>query len=847
MADRNKSLHLMVIELSKSSQDASLKDKLESSDDGYLCLGHFDYFRISPPNGEDPLQAIESDFKKRDNYNYPLYILHNPMDDSTLLASFWKTQSCFMSISRVHFCPTAKHRRSQLRSALQDLHEGAPLADGQPGELSIRVLGERVHAVFYHTLELSDLVVVLKTNSILSCLESIRRLMEVAQVGDVYSFCGVHGNLCRPETDAAIQAWDKEEEARPQHCFDLSAKDAMAQKIPYASMRFSVTSTHNAKKFWENTSRSPHFISGTADAIINFNGASVKELVNYISYLAIRTVDIGRGSRISAYDAFGDIITRIGCQYGSTYIKALALGPKEPIYGLKKAQESIRDAVSRLPQKDTRWFDILASQTDSLITMMGNCITDDLSILIWPSVQALIDRLTYLLRSRPVLKRTQEAEVGKFLDSWNIVENDISRLEGQLSQKPELLPSRYYIPATLLAFYMALLHEYNEYLLTINRDEDQGYIPLLTYNVEPRARTLCVLDPSMDGLRDAYNKATPLLVSMPISMLYCPMEAVIVLCHELSHYVGASTRLRERRFELVLTSLAELIALQWKLDGRNTYPLCKDGSVKIQKALFKRLKGLYPSHAQYYIADLKMYLNEAVIETFYDRSLRSNLLQHNLENTDLALSVMLHYAKAFDEHQQNRALHEIWERTGKLLTLYRECYADLTAVMALELSAEEYMLNIFYREAKYIEETSSMRARMRLQVLQIQAALVLQTLNKDFTSPLDATLPLSKEQLAWLKNWEKDVNYYREAFQTGKDVSVRNSTGIIMYVGEYSNLSRYLEECRDALEEGLKRPEVQAKRQKLTQMAAMVRNHFELASIQKGIMSYRDTLLNSCG
>lgn len=845
MPDETKSLNLMVIELSKSSRGNSLKDKLETSDDGYVCLGHFDYFRVSSPKGENPLQAIESDFKKRDNYNYPLYILHYPMAYPASLASFWETKSCFMSVSRIHFCPTARHRVTQLREALKGLHEGPPSADKQAGELSIQVSGELVHAVFYHTLELNDLVVILKTNSMLSGLESIRRLMEVAQVGDVYSFFGVHSKFCHPETDAAIQAWDKEEAARPRHCFNLSAKEAMRQEIPYASMRFSVVCAQNAKKFWENTSRPPHFIFGTADAIINFNDASVKELVSYISYLAIRTINVGRGQRINCYDAFGDIITRIGGRYGDTYVSSLPPGPRESIDGLKNAQTAIKDAVNLLPHKDTRWFDILASQTDSLITMMGNCITDDLSILIWPSVRALIDRLTYLLGHDSSIERDQEAEIGKFLDSWDILENDIVRLEGQLSQKPELLSSRYYIPATLLAFYMSLLHEYNEFLLKVNQDENQGYIPLITYNVEPRARTLCVLDPSMDKLPDLYTEATPLLVSMPVSMLYCPMETVIVLCHELSHYIGASTRLRKERFKLVLTSVAHLISIHWELDGRQTYPLNENGLKKIQKALFKKLNEHYPQHAQYYIADLREHLKEAILKTFYDRNLQSNLLQHNLEHTELTLQYMLIYAKSFNEYRQSENLWAISKRTEKLLTLYRECYADLVAVMALELSSEEYLVNMFYREAKYIEEMFPSEVEVRRRGLQIQAALVLQALGRVLITPPSTPVSFPKDQSAWLKDWKKKVRYYQQAFQTNRDICQEPKNQIIMYACEYLNLSRYLAECRHALETGLRQPEVKEKQKKLIRMVDMVKDNFDLTRIQREIMEYRDVLLGS--
>ena len=79
----------------------------------------------------------------------------------------------------------------------------------------------------------------------------------------------------------------------------------MDQKIPYASVRFSVISTRNAKLFWEQTERQPHFVSGTADAIINFSAASVKELVRYIAFLSTKELPVDENHSVSMQDPFG--------------------------------------------------------------------------------------------------------------------------------------------------------------------------------------------------------------------------------------------------------------------------------------------------------------------------------------------------------------------------------------------------------------------------------------------------------------------------------------------------------------------------------------------------------------
>lgn len=548
-----------VIELSKSSSSDSLRRKLSTASiNSYVCLGHFDCLCVKKLNAESPLNAIEQDFQQRDNYNYPLYIFHYPSSDAKNLGQFWNMKACFMTVSRIHFSPSAKADAQLLRKALAMLDQ-SNLEAGGAGELTIRIGGELVHAVFYHTLELGDLVVVLKSNSLPMCLEAIRRMMEIAQVGDVYSFCGIHFDLIKPNVRQAAKSW---EEHTGHSFFQLSADDSVKQVLPHASMRFSIGSIRCAEKFWTTMNCEPFFIAGTADAIVDFSGKPVENLIEAIYCLAFREFSIGSGNeRVTMYDAFEDIITRIGSRYGPSYSEALALKPRRLPPALEEAQKELISMARKFMERETRWAPVLNAQVNTLSAMMGNCVTDDLSMLIWPSVRALMARLNYLSETEHFIGEKQEEKISQFLDSWNILESDVSRLEGQLSQNPELLSSRYYIPATLMAFYMALLHECNALLLEINQDGDQGYVPLITYNASPRALTRCILDPSADEhTKGVYKGNTPLLVSLPVTMMFRPLEAAIVLCHELSHYSGTATRQRQQRYKRILSSCAGLIA-----------------------------------------------------------------------------------------------------------------------------------------------------------------------------------------------------------------------------------------------------------------------------------------------
>lgn len=875
MSHEKKSLDLRVVELFKASRSKCLIEKLNPKNteneniNGYVCLGHFDFMNISPLSRDEKktLEYVEKDFKRRDNYNYPLYIIHDPSNDKEdkALDEFWKMRSCFMTVSRIHFTLTGKSKSQKqkseeskkpkdgikcIQSALKELQDDSPLCGNRPGDLSLQVQGEMVYGVFYQMLELSDLIVVLKSNSICSCLESIRRMMEVSIVGNVYSFYGVHGALCDFKIEDAIEKWNKQAEKGSKY-FNHNATGAMEQPIPYASMRFSVIATQNAKLFWKQIKRPVYFISGTADAIINFSNAPIKDLVKYIAYLVTQTPSKDSNHRsIHLYDAFEDIITRIGIQYGDTYSSALSPGPKEPVPAiLEYIQNNLKKGVKNLASsyEQTRWFPILSSQIDSLVTMIGNCITNNLSVLILPSVRALIDRLFYFKKGRYLIGQTQEAEIGEFLNYWNILENNLSRLEGELSQKPELLSFRYYVPATLLAFYMALIYEYNEFLLEINQEkEGKSYVPLITYNVGPRVYTQCILDPSTDKTDDPYNKTVPLLISLPVSMLYSPLETVVVLCHEMAHYTGTFTRYRENRFIRILSSCADLISIGWKLDGRLDYPLSEKGPEEIKDELTDRLKRLYLERSedtQYYIANLNANLYQVIAQTFYDERLRSNLLQNYLDAETRSQS-MFRYAKSLSDSEQSKYLSEVKKSVNNLLILYRECYADLVAVLALNLSAEEYLMAIFHREMQYIQEISPTKTTSQSWVLQIEAALVLYVLKKSFIED-DGNPSYSPEQLEWLKSWRIKIDEYKKVFTLEKGIlSPFQENTIIMYPSEYLHLIYYLSNCKETLEAILQQKEVREKQERLIYIMNTVKDRFDLKAIQRIITDYQENLLN---
>lgn len=873
------SVDLRVVEFIKASSSSPLREQISPEGDNYVCLGHFDRLHIrAVEETGNALSSIEHDYTTRQgadsNYTYPLYILHYPTEKDTLDA-FWDARLCCAAVSRVHFDPLkkreAKPGKTSKEQDIEDLQTSLRALSGELpadrlslGETTVFVDNELVHCVFYHTLELGDIVVVLKSNSMVSCLHVLQRLLETASVGDVYSYCGIHTALFQENSAAeAAKKWDEACKDRPAVSM-RSAEAAMAELLPHASVRFSIRSARCAKTFWDlllqEKADSVAFVTGTADAIVDLSGYAFGSFIDYIRGLLMNNYpfsdDPGETRFFDMYDAFDDVITRIGVPYGSIYAGAKLPGQSRPPEAVQNIQQALRNAVLKMSEhtQQNRWAPALIAQTNTLITMMGNCVMDDLSMLIWPSVQALLERLANILgTSSAQLGELQETDIRLFLNGWDILANDVTQLEGQLVQSPEVQSSRYYTPVTLMAFYMALLHEYNTLLLEINGDKNrQNFIPLVTHDIQPRANTRCILDTGNGAGADSYQGSIPLLVSLPVSLMYHPFDVSVILCHEMSHYSGDATRLREERLDHILFTCAGRIAAAWQLDGRSAYPLCDGGSLAVVRSIFAKLQTGYKKRCQnknagngWYISQIRDILPSVLKQVYLSQDLQSSLLCRYLKE-DALQRTFVQYAKTFTPMVQLKVAGELTSRLHDLLLLYRECYADLAAVLCLGLSKKEYLWCMFYWEERYLGASApSAEPSLSQNKLYFQAALVL-TAAKTWSGDPAPQSVFTTGNPGWLEDRGARVQAYQDAIKTGKDIMVPDNPGEQLAIpAEYLPLEAYLKSCARELTKDFQRPKIAMLRKKLRSMLSAVLANPNFRELHDMIAKYRESLFQA--
>jgi len=397
---------------------------------------------------------------------------------------------------------------------------------------------------------------------------------------------------------------------------------------------------------------------------------------------------------------------------------------------------------------------------------------------------------------------------------------------------------------------MALLHQYNMLLRHINKDPDgKRFVPLITYDITRRAHTLCILDDRVQPkAAETYQGKIPLLVSLPPTLMYQPFDVAIILCHETSHYTGDETRQRDFRIKKIVRSCAGTIAEAWRLDGREDYPLRGDGALKILDEIEKELLACYNKQNREVKNDGGLYIHQisrtmpaAMQEVYFNRKLQSQLAAAYLENEAIQQS-FISYAKQFSPEAQNRKMQELNEQLQDILRLYRECYADLTAILTLGLEMKDYLECMFFWEYKLFQKDPS-KDRIMLEWLYFQAALVLDAADSVRYEKVSYR-ERQEERSDFLREWEGRIAYYRECIEQEADVSTPEEKGKhIALNSECVSLREYLHSCAGKISERLQDKELKGKRMDVWSLLETIAGEPDFRKLYGEIAKYRETLL----
>lgn len=657
-------------------------------DDVVICLSHFDYLffeMISSEDGSDmaPLHRISHSREKatdEDNYTYPLYILK---EKDAAIDRFWEQKSDYTSVIRVHHSYDiggdleSKNLQKNICEKLTiwefEETDGSFRIPTPTNEDDVKVSAK---LQVYDSLELGDSVIVLKCDSLVATLLFSKKLMELPRVLDSYTYLGISPKVFYNEAERSVKARDK-------------------FKLESASTRFTIHSLSEAKVFFDQITEGNNgkldLVTGTTDARIRWNTTTESGFLEQIARFDPADTKL--------YRAFYDTITRVGTPWDDleNIEKTIQRSSeyKELFVDSKYTDELKKNAW--LKNENYLWLS-LNKLLASVKTMGQNCVMDDLANLLIPSLHALVERISQLAKLKKEEIPNAINEIHDLIRDYFYLIYDISRLEGQLVQHPELYPAPYYLPAAILQFEMQFTYCCSK--LFRDTAQETLFHPVLIPHYQSEASTFAPLDPVAYGPREASNLICPLRIYLPVHLLYDPFTAVHQLCHEVAHYSGSKARNRAGRLDLICKCFASMIMSYWEsildydfsLDWNNkgTKVFLSDLKMTIKETYLRNGGTEYLSGVRDLIPGvcIEVFLNPSYFDSFHNVLLAAHY--GKLEDSLHLLQEIVSHSRGFSKLSIAYA-SQIRSHILYICTLMKECYADIAMIRLLNSNMEVYL------------------------------------------------------------------------------------------------------------------------------------------------------------
>lgn len=795
----------------------------------YISLGHFDMMHITKLGDFTtmPLEAIqldrdgigESAFGCTENYVYSLYVLKGiTAANQASLYDFWCKKSTYTVVSRIHCSyPTAWNQEKLPFSKLIESYCAAQTQacarvtyhspDSETGscvfsfDSAVNYKGEakaRVECVFYDSLELGDTVSFMKSNSLAAILEVIRCLSGYQCVKDTYTYCGIDRNLLQTSNTPCEECVEKDSE------------------LVYTATRFSVREINNANTFFRIVEEqlkefSPQFyVTGTADRSIHWNCSNEAQFIEVMRTLT------QNGKYMHC--CFNDVITRVGIQQDiyNQADKEIKEGETKNIsVKIPSYQASMMWLRAACKESKTgMWKYSLLKMLGTLEAMYSNYVMDDLAELLIPSVNAFLIRLNHLRNKfGGSIPDIYDDEIVLFLDYWKNMTNDISQLESQLTQHPELMPVRYYTPAMVLQFELRFVEHCCKALSAV---KNRSFVPMLLPTESSDLSTLCPLDPREED----YTDACPLLVFVPYKDLYRPWETAFAVAHEVAHYCDDSSRKRIDRHSILIKCVATFIVKRWyneyiipfeRDSNKDLYAKTIDYAEDLADTFSERSKVRYPND-KWYRAQSILVLNREALQAIADPSYLERYLFKVYPN--YFFNNIKQYRRIRREAQQiEKSLilqDDIHDYIRLLAFLCAECYADIAMILLTDCDFGDYFSSVYLEQYKLfysIEKDTNQLLREESVLRQVvRMALVIEAISTRKNEESSWNIEnISKEYSQCFPLVECSLAIINQGTSDGLCILPEDDTEppFLVSIDDYHNLEKYLSGCTTSLEKEL--------------------------------------------
>jgi len=605
-----------------------------SQESCWTVLGYFDFLQIYPlPRKE---RSWLSDVLRHNRaitaqlngayYFHPLHLTAGGEGEEALYRRFWTEREDMPFLILTLVQESAPGRVRKIREEIER---------GETND---------VPRVCYHTMELSDLAVVWRSDSLIKLFREIHRLYQLEIVGDMSSFTAIDRTFLedfaagrRPVADAG-------------------------QKL-FASARFVVRNAAASHAYLQALRQAgtdishTYFSTGIEDLHMLLENISVYDFLRFF-----------HAHLHNPYQyAFFECATRLGIPEEVPQELTGRHRPADsPLTQKCKCLLTKFQCACRQTHDDTSWMKPAGNLLNVLADMSKNCVMDGFCYLIYDAARLFCDKIQEWSISQAALdNNAQTSALQRFVRGWDELMEQATRTDGRFIQMPGFSPAVCEIPAHLLECYLSVTMCCAE-LMMVPPDESDAAL-LLVPKICRRVKVYPILDTTRGETHLLY-------VDIPMELLYNPLSVLCALCHELAHNIGNTCRKRKLRSYKILYATAYELA--------NWLGLPPSNSVQTIYTALRYVCEENDNYSTLYLSELTVLLRGGVRALLENSEEFSHWIQqaagHDpvktraLQNTGSIKRGGLQYG--------NNAFHA---EMANLLYLFRECYADMIMLYLL--------------------------------------------------------------------------------------------------------------------------------------------------------------------
>lgn len=651
----------------------------------WTVLGYFDFLQVYP--------------LPRENRFWLSDILKHNQDLSARLDGDYYFHPFHLTTGRSESADEEEYRRfwtenGSMPFLFLTLVQEAKLGSAKKIQGAVMTQGkyETVKRVCYRTMDLSDLVVVWRSDSMHDIFQAIHELYQMEEVGDMSTFSTISQDFINAFTDGDTLNPDDGREF-------------------FASARYVVRSARESYDYLQQLKAAGidishiYFSTGMEDLHMLQEHMS---LADFMRFLRAHLEDSHRrASEASRRRAFFESSTRLGIMENGVNA-ASPSGKPEALREARKqgsdrgegegsstgnAESALSDncrslltqfqaarerASDVLGPYEISWMKPASNLLNALADMSKNWVMDGFCYLIYDAARLFCQKIEKRSALRQPMKTKEETErVQRFIRGWGGLMEQATRTDGRFIQMPGFSPAICEIPAHLLEFYLSVVMYCADLMASGPEERDVDVALLLVPKICRRMKVIAILE-------KARSKDHLLYVDIPMEMLYEPASVLCCLCHELAHYVGERWRERQSRGNKIIYSAAYELACQLKIPSDSV----------IQEIYFnlKDLCERKDKTAISYAESLSILVRMGIKSLVSDDTVFSKW--HKLyQDSRNRSSEQTRFTQFESEIYRNQILADttdLFDDIENLIYLFRECYADIAMLYLLNPSETMY-------------------------------------------------------------------------------------------------------------------------------------------------------------